>query len=132
MRSININLDPARLTLCSLRPGTQIHGIAAIQEAALNAAAVQNHGHWAGNTGERVYQDRMLSRSKAQALYSTGIYTFAVSPAEMMTTSSMLARVAAPMVGQSDPPFRTLCLQHGATCVFTEMLYASLVAHSLP
>jgi len=37
---------------------------------------VQNHGHWAGNTGERVYQDRMLSRSKAQALYSTGIYTF--------------------------------------------------------
>jgi hypothetical protein len=75
MRSININLDPARLTLRSLRPGsrTQIHGIAAIQEAALNAAAVQNHGHWAGNTGERVYQDRMLSRSKAQALYSTGI-----------------------------------------------------------
>ena len=104
MRSININLDPARLTLCSLRPGTQIHGIAAIQEAALNAAAVQNHGHWAGN----------------------------VSPAEMMTTTSMLARVAAPMVGQSYPPFRTMCLQHGATCVFTEMLYASLVAHSLP
>ena len=35
------------------------------------------------------------------------------------------------MVGQSDPPFRTLCLQHGATCVYTEMLYASLVAGSL-
>ena len=36
------------------------------------------------------------------------------------------------MVGQSDPPFRTLCLKYGATCVYTEMLYSNLIAHSCP
>lgn len=31
--------------------------------------------------------------------------------------------VIAPMVSQSDAPFRTLCLKYGATVAYTEMLY---------
>ena len=31
------------------------------------------------------------------------------------------------MVGGSDPAFRALCLRHGATAAFTEMLYADLI-----
>jgi tRNA-dihydrouridine synthase 1 len=33
-----------------------------------------------------------------------------------------LARIAAPMIGQSDLPFRQLVFSHGATTVFTQML----------
>ena len=38
--------------------------------------------------------------------------------------------IVAPMVNQSDPPFRTLCLKYGATCAYTEMLYSHRVAES--
>jgi len=38
--------------------------------------------------------------------------------------------VMAPMVGGSDPAFRTLCLRHGATSAFTEMLYADRIVES--
>jgi tRNA-dihydrouridine synthase 1 len=33
-----------------------------------------------------------------------------------------LSRIVAPMVGQSDAPFRSLCLKYGATCAYSEML----------
>ena len=39
-------------------------------------------------------------------------------------------RVGAPMVNQSDAPFRSLCLKYGATVTYTEMLYAGLIAAS--
>ena len=38
--------------------------------------------------------------------------------------------IVAPMINQSDPPFRTLCLKYGATCAFTEMLYSNRIVHS--
>jgi Dihydrouridine synthase (Dus) len=38
--------------------------------------------------------------------------------------------IVAPMVNQSDPPFRTLCLKYGATCAYTEMLYSRRIALS--
>ena len=38
--------------------------------------------------------------------------------------------MVAPMVNQSDPPFRTLCLKYGATCAYTEMLYSHRIAES--
>lgn len=36
-------------------------------------------------------------------------------------------KVVAPMVNQSDAPFRTLCFKYGATCAFTEMLYSERI-----
>jgi Dihydrouridine synthase (Dus) len=38
--------------------------------------------------------------------------------------------IVAPMVNQSDPPFRTLCLKYGASCAFTEMLYSKRIVQS--
>ena len=38
--------------------------------------------------------------------------------------------IVAPMVNQSDPPFRTLCLKYGASCAYTEMLYSTKIAYS--
>lgn len=38
--------------------------------------------------------------------------------------------IVAPMVNQSDPPFRTLCLKYGASCAFTEMLYSNRIVQS--
>jgi tRNA-dihydrouridine synthase 1 len=38
-----------------------------------------------------------------------------------------VSRVVAPMVSQSDAPFRALCLKYGATCVYSEMLYSSKI-----
>lgn len=38
--------------------------------------------------------------------------------------------IVAPMVNQSDPPFRTLCLKYGASCTYTEMLYSTKIAMS--
>lgn len=38
--------------------------------------------------------------------------------------------IVAPMVNQSDPPFRTLCMKYGATCAYTEMLYSHRIVHS--
>jgi Dihydrouridine synthase (Dus) len=38
--------------------------------------------------------------------------------------------IVAPMVNQSDPPFRTLCLKYGATCAYTEMLYSHRIVLS--
>jgi tRNA-dihydrouridine synthase 1 len=38
-----------------------------------------------------------------------------------------LSRVVAPMVGQSDAPFRALCLKYGATCAYSEMLSSQLI-----
>ena len=38
--------------------------------------------------------------------------------------------IVAPMVNQSDPPFRTLCLKYGATCAYTEMLYSHRIVQS--
>eukprot|EP00601_Ochromonadales_sp_CCMP2298_P017942 CAMPEP_0173224948 /NCGR_PEP_ID=MMETSP1142-20121109/4620_1 /TAXON_ID=483371 /ORGANISM="non described non described, Strain CCMP2298" /LENGTH=472 /DNA_ID=CAMNT_0014153267 /DNA_START=42 /DNA_END=1460 /DNA_ORIENTATION=- len=40
---------------------------------------------------------------------------------------SRLQWVAAPMVSQSDAPYRSLCLKYGATCAYTEMLYSDRV-----
>lgn len=37
------------------------------------------------------------------------------------------ARVMAPMINQSDAPFRSLCLRYGATCVYSEMLFSSRI-----
>ncbi|KAK7044506.1 FMN-linked oxidoreductase [Favolaschia claudopus] len=39
----------------------------------------------------------------------------------------MLSRIAAPMVGQSDLPFRTLVQRYGATLVYTQMLKSDLI-----
>ena len=36
-------------------------------------------------------------------------------------------RVVAPMVSQSDAPFRALCLKYGATCAYSEMLYSTKI-----
>jgi tRNA-dihydrouridine synthase 1 len=36
-----------------------------------------------------------------------------------------IRRAVGPMVGQSDAPFRSLCLKYGATVAYTEMLYSS-------
>lgn len=36
-------------------------------------------------------------------------------------------RVIAPMVGQSDAPYRSLCLKYGSNCVYSEMLYSQLI-----
>lgn len=38
-----------------------------------------------------------------------------------------LQRVVAPMVAQSDAPFRALCLRHGATTAYSEMLYCDRI-----
>ena len=38
--------------------------------------------------------------------------------------------IVAPMINQSDPPFRTLCLKYGATCAYTEMLYSHRIVDS--
>ena len=38
-----------------------------------------------------------------------------------------VSKVAAPMVNQSDAPFRTLCMKYGVTCVFSEMLYSEKI-----
>lgn len=40
---------------------------------------------------------------------------------------SHLERVVAPMVSQSDAPFRALCLKYGATAAYTEMLYSDRI-----
>ena len=37
-------------------------------------------------------------------------------------------KIVAPMINQSDPPFRTLCLKYGATMVYTEMLYSDKIS----
>lgn len=47
-----------------------------------------------------------------------------------MTDKSVLSSlqcIVAPMVSQSDAPFRTLCLKYGATASYTEMLYTDKV-----
>ena len=71
-------LDPSRLTMRSCRSGSscQLGGIASVTEDAANAYVTQQHGNWAGNTGQRIYQDRLLAARKALALYSVGPYTF--------------------------------------------------------
>jgi len=38
--------------------------------------------------------------------------------------------IMAPMVNQSDPCFRSLCLKYGATCVYTEMLYSHKIVNN--
>lgn len=38
-----------------------------------------------------------------------------------------MARVVAPMVSQSDAPFRALCMKYGATCVYSEMLFSDRI-----
>lgn len=43
------------------------------------------------------------------------------------TARMRLQYVVAPMVAQSDAPFRALCLRHGATTAYTEMLYCDRV-----
>ena len=45
----------------------------------------------------------------------------------MMHGCESVKRVVAPMVGQSDAPFRSLCLKYGATCVYSEMLYSDRI-----
>ena len=35
--------------------------------------------------------------------------------------------IVAPMVNQSDAPFRSLCYKYGATCCYTEMLYSDRI-----
>lgn len=39
-------------------------------------------------------------------------------------------RCCAPMINQSDPPFRSLVLKYGTSCVYTEMLYSDLISKS--
>lgn len=39
-------------------------------------------------------------------------------------------RAVGPMVGQSDAPFRSLCLQYGATVAYTEMFYSDQIVSS--
>ena len=70
-------LDPARVSMRSLRPGStcMLDGMATIVADAANAADIRDHGGWAGPTGERVYQDRLRDEGKALALYTTGPYT---------------------------------------------------------
>ena len=66
------------MTMRSLRPGStcQLGTVATLQKDAMVAAATQQHGNWVGNTGERVYQHRVLDRADAQALYTTEGFTF--------------------------------------------------------
>lgn len=40
-----------------------------------------------------------------------------------------VSRIVAPMVGQSDAPFRSLCLKYGATCAYTEMMDSQRIVH---
>jgi tRNA-dihydrouridine synthase 1 len=40
-----------------------------------------------------------------------------------------ISKVVAPMVAQSDAPFRALCLKYGATAVYSEMLYSHRIVH---
>ncbi|KAF7344411.1 FMN-linked oxidoreductase [Mycena sanguinolenta] len=42
----------------------------------------------------------------------------------------MLSRIAAPMVGQSDLPFRTLVQRYGATLAYTQMLRPDLILNN--
>lgn len=41
-----------------------------------------------------------------------------------------VSRALAPMINQSDAPFRTLCLRYGATCAYTEMLYGNRIVEN--
>jgi tRNA-dihydrouridine synthase 1 len=54
---------------------------------------------------------------------------FEISMNASNVLSPDMTRVVAPMVNQSDAPFRTLCLRYGATCAYTEMLYSDRIAH---
>ncbi len=38
-----------------------------------------------------------------------------------------ISKIAAPMVNQSDAPFRALCMKYGVTCAFSEMLYSEKI-----
>lgn len=49
--------------------------------------------------------------------------TYAISTT--MHIPGFISDVAAPMVNQSDAPFRHLVMQHGASCAYTQMLLAS-------
>lgn len=71
-------LDDTRLTMRSLRPGStcMLDGLAGVVHDAANSAIVAGHGGWQSNTGEHIYQDRLLTKAKALALYTTGQYTF--------------------------------------------------------
>lgn len=42
---------------------------------------------------------------------------------------SSLQYVVAPMVSQSDAPFRALCLKYGATAAYTEMFYSDKIVN---
>jgi tRNA-dihydrouridine synthase 1 len=44
---------------------------------------------------------------------------------------SRLKYVVAPMVAQSDAPFRALALRHGATAAYTEMLYCDRIVNHI-
>jgi tRNA-dihydrouridine synthase 1 len=44
---------------------------------------------------------------------------------------SRLKYVVAPMVAQSDAPFRALTLRHGATTAYTEMLYCDRIVNDI-
>ena len=47
----------------------------------------------------------------------------------MSAISIDFSKVVAPMVNQSDAPFRSLCLKYGATCVYSEMLISDKIVN---
>jgi tRNA-dihydrouridine synthase 1 len=48
-------------------------------------------------------------------------------PMQNYATCQTLKYTMAPMVSQSDAPFRSLCLKYGTTAVYTEMLYSEKI-----
>ena len=72
-----------------------------------------------GSTKESVVTDIKIERQKLLKSWS---------PRPLITFD--LRFIVAPMVNQSDSPFRTLCLKYGATCAYTEMLYSHRIVLS--
>jgi Dihydrouridine synthase (Dus) len=82
-------------------------------------SSIATHSFKRGSINEHVDTDVEIERQKLLKSWS---------PRPPITFD--LRFIVAPMVNQSDPPFRTLCLKYGATCAYTEMLYSHRIVLS--
>ena len=100
------------------QPAPQQHEYSAIELE--NCMSNGTSGYFKrGSTGEGIHADTQIERQKMFESWS---------PRPLITFD--LRFIVAPMVNQSDPPFRTLCLKYGATCAYTEMLYSHRIVNS--